>query len=106
MSNFEPFHRVIQERITNPNANYYEIPWWDAEVKQFTLNMEESIRFIEEECTDEEFLFLSEVFWDIVEKTRDKAFYACIQKRAERVANPEWKEDILSAILEVKDYYD
>ena len=58
MIDFTPFHEVIYERATNPNAFYYADPWWDAEIKQFTLDVYTSIRFIREECTDEELWWL------------------------------------------------
>lgn len=104
MVNFNPFHQVIRERITNPNANYYEIPWWNAEIKQFTINLDESIRFIEEECTDEELYWLSEVFEDIMEKTRSAEFLKCLRKRVQRVENPQWKEEILEDIRTAAEY--
>lgn len=106
MSVFDPFHQVIQERMTNPNANYYEIPWWEAEVKQFTANIQESIRFIETECTDEELYWLSEVFEDIADRTRSADFIKCLQKRVQRVENAEWRQSILDEILVMLDYVD
>lgn len=101
---FALFHQVIHERMTNPNANYYEIPWWEAEIKQFTANIQESIRFIENECTDEELYWLSEVFEDIVDRTRSVEFVHCLQMRVQHVENPEWKQSILDEILITLDY--
>lgn len=103
---FSLFHQVIHERMTNPNANYYAIPWWDAEVKQFAANIQESIEFIQNECTDEEFYWMSEVFEDIADCTRSVEFVKCIQKRVQRVKNPEWKQSILGEIRWTLDYVD
>ncbi len=91
MIDFEPFHYVIQDRITNPNANYYEPYWWEKEIKQFTIDLSTSIRFIEEACTDEELYWLGEIFDDLMEKTRSKEFLDCLRVRVETVSNPEWK---------------
>lgn len=106
MADFHPFHQVIRERISNPNAKYYADPWWDAEIKQFTINLDESIRFIESECTDEELYWLSEVFEDIVDRTRSVEFIHCLQKRVQRVENPEWKQSILEDIRTAAEYID
>ncbi len=78
MTDFTPFHQVIRERIISPGAKYYADPWWDAEIKQFTIDMNASIRFIDEEITDEELYWLGEVFEDIMEKTQSEAFLNCL----------------------------
>ena len=70
MIDFTPFHNVIKERVTNPNAFYYAGPWWAAEIKQFTLDVDTSIQFIREECSDEELWWLGEIFDDLMEATR------------------------------------
>lgn len=106
MTDFSSFHKVIRERITNPNSRYYADPWWDAEIKQFTVNLEESIRFIKEECTNEELYWLGEVFDDIMEKTRSIEFLNCLRERAERVENPQWKAEILEDIRTAAAYID
>jgi len=62
------------------------------------------IRFIENECTDEELYWLSEVFEDIVDRTRSVEFVHCLQTRVQHVENPEWKQSILDEILITLDY--
>ena len=101
---YTPFHQVIRERITNPNANLYEIPWWNAEIYQFTINLVDSIHFIETECTDEELYWLGEVFDDIMDKTHSVDFLNCLRRRAQSVVNPEWKADILEDIRTAAEY--
>lgn len=103
---FTLFHQVIRERMTNPNANYYEVPWWEAEIKQFTANIQESIRFIEDEYTDEELYWLGEVFEDIADRTRSAAFVDCLKKRVQGVENPEWKQTLLEEIRAAAEYID
>ena len=98
MVDFAPFHEVINERATNPNANYYEIPWWDAEIKQFSLDVDASIKFIKEECSDEELWWLDEVFDDLIEVTQSVELLNSLRERAQLVDNTELKEDILKSI--------
>ena len=93
-----PFHKVIWDRISSPDAEDYPDPWWDAEIRQFTENIEDSMEFIRSECTDEELLWLSEIFDDIIAKTQSKVFFNCLQERAKQVENPEWKKEILKEI--------
>lgn len=106
MADFDSFHQVIRERITDPNAKYYADPWWDAEIKQFTMDLGRSIHFIEEACTDEELYWLGEVFDDIMDKTRSLEFLNCLRTRAQRVENPQWKADILEDIRTAAEYVD
>ena len=104
MIDFEPFHAVIKERVTNPNAFYYADPWWDAEIKQFTLDVDTSIQFIREECSDEEFWWLGEIFDDLIEATRSAELLNAIRERVELVSNAEWKTDLLECIQTAADY--
>ena len=101
---FMPFHNVIKERATNPNANNYEIPWWNAEIKQFTLDVDASIQFIREECSDEELWWLGEIFDDLMEDTRSVELLNSIRERAQCVSNVEWKKDILEDIRTASEY--
>ena len=104
MIDFEPFHAVIKERVTNPNAFYYADPWWDAEIKQFTLDVDTSIQFIREECTDEELWWLGEIFDDLIEATRSAELLNVIRERVKLVSNAEWKKDILEDIRTAAEY--
>ena len=104
MIDFTPFHEVINERATNPNAFYFADPWWDAEIKQFTLDVDTSIQFIREECTDEELWWLGEIFDDLIEATRSAELLNVIRERVKLVSNAEWKKDILEDIRTAAEY--
>lgn len=106
MIDFHPFHQVIHDRITSPGAQYYADLWWEAEIKQFTVDIGESISFIEEECTDEEFYYLGEIFDDIIDKTRSVEFLDCLRERVKRVENPQWKVELLEDIRTAAEYID
>ena len=104
MTDFTPFHRVIHERFTNPNARYYADPWWDEEIKQFTLDIDLSVRFIETECSDEELYWLGEVFDDIMDKSRSVAFLNALRERAKQVENPQWRAEIEEDLRTAAEY--
>ncbi len=103
---YSAYHEVIRERITNPNADYYTPYWWDKELKVILADLDLSIRFIREACTDEELYWLGEIYNDIMDKTRHKAFLQALRERAQRVENPEWKKDILIDIRDAAEYID
>ena len=104
MADFSLFHQVIHERMTNPNARYYADPWWEEEIKQFSVNMSESIDFVLHECTDEELYWLGEIYDDIMEKTHSAAFVEALRERVTHVDNPEWKASILEDIRTASEY--
>ena len=104
MPDFMLYHEVIKKRVTNPTAFYYAGPWWEAEIKQFTLDIDVSIRFIKEECSDEELWWLDEIFEDLMEATRSAELLSALRERAELVSNKEWKEDILDSIRFAAEY--
>ena len=104
MMDFAPFHNVIKERVTNPSAFYYADPWWDAEIKQFTLDIDLSIQFIDEECTDEELWWLGEIFDDLMEASRSEELLNALRERVELVSNAEWKNDLLECIQTAAEY--
>ncbi len=98
MYDFSIYHTVIQERIREPGAEYYPDLWWEKEVKVVVENLDTSIRFINEDCTDEEFYFLSEVFDDIMKETKSADFLKCIKERVNLVKDPQWKDEIMKDI--------
>ena len=104
MPEFTPFHEVINERVTNPDAFYYADPWWAAEIKQFILDLDVSIRFIKEECSDEELWWLGEIFDDLVEATRSEKLLQALRERVQLVSNAEWKKDLLEDIRTASAY--
>lgn len=101
-SQFETLHEVIRDRITSEGAQYYALPWWEKEIAAFTADISIAISFINIECTDEELYWLSEVFEEIVEKTRSADFLDAVSKRSEIVVNQDYKNDIIQEINNAK----
>ncbi len=104
MNDFSEHHRVIHERVTDPNADYYEPYWWDAEIKCFVKDIPLSIKFIAKECSDEELYWLSEVFEDIFEQTRSVKLYKTIENRNKQVVSDEYRDEITEC-LKFASYY-
>ena len=95
MDIFERIHAAIRERATNPNANYYGVPWWEKEIEALTIDITASIRFFQEECTDEEIWWLGEVVEDLVEKTQSRDLLQSMKVRAEKIKDSHMREEAL-----------
>ena len=92
------------ERITDPNANYYEIPWWEKEIKALTIDIAASIRFFQQECTDEEIWWLGEIAEDLAEKTQSRELLQSMRSRAELVHDKQKRKEALKDIDDAFDF--
>ena len=104
MDIFERIHAVIHERITDPNANYYEIPWWEKEIKALTIDIAASIRFFQQECTDEEIWWLGEIAEDLAEKTQSRELLQSMRSHAELVYDKQKRKEALRDIDDAFDF--
>lgn len=106
MDNVAKLKDALHLRMYGNPDDYYEVTLWQSEVDAICADMPAAIDFILNECTDEELYWLSEVFEDIADRTRSAEFVDCLQKRVQRVENPEWKQSILDEIRWTLDYVD
>ena len=72
---------------------------WDEEIAILSHNIEDTIAFLENDCTADEFSWLSEVFDDVAEKTQSRAFVDCLYKVAKKFPD-ECKEYHIGRVLE------
>lgn len=75
--------RVMEE--TDDNWDYGIDKCCKKKVKILSEDISETMCFLENECTDEEFFWLSEVFDDVSEKAQSKKFIQCLRERLARV---------------------
>lgn len=106
MEYIERLKQDLQVRIKENPDNYYEVTLWEDETNAICHDIKGSIRFIQDECTDEEFYYLGEVFEDVMDKTRSAEFLNCLRERVHRVENPQWKADLLEDIRYAEEYID
>ena len=98
MNVFEKIHAAIHERVTNPNANYYEIPWLEKEIEALTIDISASIQFFQQECTDDEIWWLGEMVEDLAAKTQSRELLQSMRDRAELVQDKQKREEALKDI--------
>ena len=71
----------------------------NGEIDILSRNIEDTIEFLENECTANEFSWLSEVFDDVAEKTQSRAFVDCLYKVAKKFPD-ECREYHIDKVLE------
>lgn len=85
MSISEKFNKLIQEREKIEYiADWENEPVIKDMIKLFTNDMQETITFLDTECTEEQFSWLSEIFDDIAQKSQSKEFIAALRRTAKK----------------------
>ena len=86
---------IIARRLAFDDEDYINIQkCWDAETEILSRDMAQTVKFIENECDDETFYWIGEVFDDVAERTQSREFLEAIKRRAERVVDDEQRRSI------------
>ena len=88
------FREIITERMriareTQDNWDYGIEQCWEKEIALLSEDMSWTISFIKNECTDDEFYWMSEVFDDIALRTQSREFIAATKERIQSVSDVE-----------------
>ena len=67
---FTTMKQAAQFRITENEDDYWIEDYWKAAIEIFTKDCAKTMKFFQNDCTDEEFYWLSEIFEEIAEKTK------------------------------------
>lgn len=101
----DKFRDVLKERMQiHPNDGYEAEKCWKKETEILSENIEETINFLDNECTADEFSWISEIFEDIAEKTQSKEFIDCLYRVAQKFPEECKKYNIYGSIEIAKDY--
>ena len=97
--NVNELKAVVSERIRIGDETqdewYYGIQQcWDKEIEILSRDIEQTINFIENECDDKTFYWISEVFDDVAEITQSKEFVSTIKRRAAKVVDDEERRSV------------
>jgi hypothetical protein len=71
---------------------------WKDEIEILSRNIQETISFLENKCSSDEFVWLSEVFDDVAEKTQSREFVNTLYKVAKKYPEETKKYHILKCI--------
>ena len=92
---YNEFHEILARSKRNDDDIKYDTrPFWNEEAALFTKDINKTIDFINNDCSDEEFYYMSEVFEEIAEITKSKEFLKAILKRMESITDPEYIRSI------------
>lgn len=94
--------RIVLKRrkATFVECDYEIEQCWKEEIEILSRNIEDTISYLENECTGEEFIWLSEVIDDVAEKTQSRPFVDCLFKVAKKFPE-ECKEYRIYTVLEL-----
>ena len=81
----EKLQEIIQkiERL-DPEYDYGIKQCWKEEIELLTRDINATIDFLDHECTSEQFVWISEIFDELVEKTQSRALIECFYRAAKR----------------------
>ena len=95
----EKFEELISKRISlELNDDFALMEIWKEEVLLISENMEATIEYILNSCSDEHLYWMSEVFEDIVKVTQSIEFIDAIKKRQESMTDKEYADDVKKEI--------
>lgn len=81
----DEIRKLLSKRIAINDEWAYGIDLCcNEEINILSRDISETVAFFENECTAEEFSWLSEVFDDVAEKTQSRAFVDCLYKVAKK----------------------
>lgn len=81
----EEIRAAIQKRAATEDEWAYGVDQCcKEEIDILARDIEDTISFLETECTAEEFSWLSEVFDDVAERTQSRAFVECLYRVAKK----------------------
>jgi len=84
---------------------YWQLDEYDEELSSNMSNhLSETVDFIKNDCTADEFSWLSEIFDEIVEKTKSREVIDCIKETAKKFSEECEKFNIADSIKSAEGY--
>ena len=105
MSISEEFSTLILRRKSIEGDVDYENDQIIQDIIQLmTRDISATIEFLDNDCTEEQFVWFSEIFDEVAEKSRSNEFIAAIRRAAERYPEAVEKYNILYFIESAAEY--
>lgn len=99
----EEIRTAIKQRMeTDDEWDYGVKQCWEKETELLSRNIDATILFFENDCTDEEFLWLSEVFEEVAKETQSRKFVECLYRISEKYSDA-CKEYHIDLVLQYAD---
>lgn len=105
MKLYDEYEKIIQQRKNlDGDISYEDNPLIPETVKLMTADIQKTIEFLDRDCTEEQFVWLSEVFDEIAEKTKSGDFIKALRRTAERFPEVTKKYNIEYFIDSASEY--
>lgn len=84
---------ILELLSLHPNDDYGTEKCWKEETEILSEDISETIDFFKNQCTDEEFFWLSSVFSDVSEIVQSKQFVETLRSRLARVNRETYNQN-------------
>ena len=84
---------ILELLSLHPNDDYGTEKCWKEETEILSEDISETIDFFTNQCTDEEFFWLSSVFSDVSEIVQSKQFVETLRSRLARVNRETYNQN-------------
>ena len=100
----EKIKDILSRREQAHPEDYFMIEnLWEEEVEVLSSDIEETIDYMKSRCSSSEFIWLSEVFEEVAEKTQSRDFVNCLYTVAEKYPVEAKEYSIISFIDSARD---
>ena len=107
MSINEEYQKLIEKRESiEGDIDYDNNPVIQEMIKLLTDDINATVSFLDAECTESQFVWMSEIFDEIAEYTRSKAFIHALRRTAQKYPNATEQYNIDYFIDSAEDYVD
>ena len=105
MSLHDEYEKIVKQRKEfDGDISYDDNPLILETVKLMTADIQKTIEFLDRECTEEQFVWLSEVFDEIASETKSKEFIEALRRTAARFPEATTKYNIQYFIDSASEY--
>ena len=104
MTLFNQYQEIIEKRKNwEGEIDYDNNPLIKKSIELFSENICDTIDFLKNQCTGEQFIWMSEIFEEIAERTQSMEFIDCLYESTKKFPNETEKYNIVFFINEAAD---
>lgn len=89
---------LLRRMAFHPEDSFATEKCWEEEINVLCRDIDQTIDFINNRCTGEEFVWLSEVFEEVQEQTHSEKFRQCLLDVTQKYPNETKEYSILEFI--------
>lgn len=91
--NTDKLRNILAVRINlHPNDDFGTAECWEKELQILTEDVTDTISFLENESTNEEFYWISEVFQELSEKVQSKKLIQAMRSRLDKISRESYNQ--------------